>query len=97
MSKKFYAVIKKGIYKDKIAMITNGPTDEDILQYEKEWYNKIDEKKLAKELIDSMTAPQNKNLDQKLGTFLRIEEASELISKYMAELATNQFKGGCCG
>ena len=93
-TKRIYAYIKKGKFKSKIGLILRGSLDEEILQYPMGWYELIDEKIMAKNLIDSM---QNNNLNQVLGQFLNMSDASHLISKYMGEFGLREFQGGCCG
>jgi hypothetical protein len=94
---KFLAKITKGKYKGKVGLINKGPTNEDILQFEIEWYNCLNEKEYAKKIIDSMATPNSPGLSSVVGEFIRIEDASALVSKYMAEFHHSEFSGGCCG
>jgi hypothetical protein len=93
-TEQIYARIKKGKYKNKIGVIQEGLLDEDHLIFPLDWYERLDERELAKELIGSMI---NSQLNGVLSHYLNISDASNLISKYMSEFGIREFQGGCCG
>ena len=94
MSERVYAYIKKGSYKGQIGLVQTGPLDEKNLQFPESWVDVVNEKVLAKDLIDSM---MESRLNEVLCLFIDMTDASRLISKYMGELGQSQFQGGCCG
>lgn len=93
-NKLIYAYIKRGKYKNMIGLVKEGPLDEGVMQYPSDWFDPADEKRLAKDLIDSVVKARSNEV---LSYYVKISDASNLISKYMGELGIREFQGGCCG
>jgi hypothetical protein len=95
-----YAEILVGKYKGKIADISIGETTcEDNLVFRELETRLIPEKQLADQLMDAMMEASfdGRALDQILQRYVRSNDASYLISKYLSNYQVPKANGGCCG